>query len=443
MLKNRPILLLFCAALLWETSSNAMLKTCEKTAEQLFLYIKGCISQNQKNNQTIEKSESKNNNQIDYPLPFATAYDAKKAYKKLWRCEEELSGLITISLKKPEAAIKKHQSELMIFCQRLFGYIVKKDIERNAPYTVDLGLTIDKKSGRIAMQRLPLTKKQRYIQNFLLFFSRDEKQKNATLSLLEEFLKNRNHPIDTPQSFFPRIILAKKLEKCYGYNSIAYYDTEERNIYFKTKDFMLENLIQILHEFGHHLQNAQADAYGSTQLYLLSNEYPTLPHHIRIEINAEIFSIYHHPHRAHLRKLVKKEAPYDINECFPYFNAKQRYNIVNYSLEKNNITTRAIKKTYDDFEAYGQGIINKCKKLLEKNASSEENAHSYDLIKQEETNRHNFLKKLQKNFVKKDVMDEKDLDAALQTINGCEDFFKIKKTIFEKIEKKNDDNIAA
>lgn len=124
---------------------------------------------------------------------------------------------------------------------------------------------------------------------------------------------------------FPKIVMLKNDTKKISTRAQAIYQLKKNRILIRKKDVSITNCLTFLHEFAHYLQDIGITTTSG------KNARQNQPNSIAREVDAELFSITHHPDPGHLLKQLEErmqhytEGTEDAKKCFPYFTSPQKY----------------------------------------------------------------------------------------------------------------------
>lgn len=334
---SRLLVLFFITALLWPGSSEAMFANLKNAISHSFVYAASFLNSTSKT-ATIQKTIK----------PFGKS-EKKKAFRALVARENLMSGIIDydenygITQAIYDNGMSTHLETLIIFFQRLFRSIVKKDIQNKQPYTVDLGLTVAD-DGTILMETMPMDLKEKWqqiadgtknikgsvtVEQLIDICDRKTIPTITDIKILELlkqtlYLKKTN-PTKNSDCLFPliSIVSGAELEKKIGPGFEGCYSGEENKIYIQDTHFTASDGELILHEFGHTRQFRNAGTkkiYGALPITTLP-----LPLAIKdaVEYDADHEMLYTHPDKLFL--LEKLHKLIDYNRPFPYPPAPSLY----------------------------------------------------------------------------------------------------------------------
>jgi hypothetical protein len=275
--------LFFATALSWGCSDEAMFSNKN---DQLPNEV----------NEKIEKDEKNS-----FIKAFASAKEAEDEYMRLWEQEQLLTK------NSDESMRANHEAELMLFYQKLFRFIVKKDIKNKEPYTIVLGLKVKSDDtitdSILTMERLPISQAKAYKCNSLCFELLINGEDLTLLNQLKQLQKTNDSLDKSAESLFPKIVLADK--DTFMENELGRYCVETGEILIPKNIFSLTRCREILHEFAHFKQHLNGLQTGGILPKPLCKKCPPCPTQIALELDAEMESISQHPCPTHLIKLLE------------------------------------------------------------------------------------------------------------------------------------------
>ncbi len=148
---------------------------------------------------------------------------------------------------------------------------------------------------------------------------------------LFKFIVKKEYPVCSGL-LFPKIVVLENNTTEINTNTGACYNHKKNRILIRKKDVSITNCLTFLHEFAHCLQYIN-DTTATThykQGKPLVHQKNVLDR-IKCEIDAELFSIMHHPDPEHLLKQLEEHMRYytddteETEKHFPYFTSPQKY----------------------------------------------------------------------------------------------------------------------